>query len=174
MGFMKSTKRLGRLAALLSAGLAAACAASPKAEMQPGVPGSSPVQAAPTTTFAPEPEPRTLQEAEALLEKARADLDRLALNEPSPTPGSAAAPMAPSPAPPVRSESRRAESSEDGAAPAAEAESQCQTACKAYSSLSRASDAVCRLDAVGGERCGRARQIREDAARRVASCGCVK
>lgn len=177
MGFMKSLQRLGHLAALLSAGLVGACAASPKAEMQPGVPSApgTPMQAAPSATVAPEPEPRTLQEAEALLEKARADLEQLALNEPAPA--SAAAPVAPAPAPappPVQKESRSAQAGEDGAASAVRPENRCQTACKAYSSLTRASDAVCRLDTAGGGRCDRARQIREDAARRVAGCGCVQ
>jgi hypothetical protein len=49
----------------------------------------------------------------------------------------------------------------------------CETACKAFSSLERASDAVCRLDTEGGgKRCERAKQIREDAARRISSCSC--
>ena len=40
--------------------------------------------------------------------------------------------------------------------------------------LERASDAVCRLDADGGQRCERARRIRDEARLRVASCGCSK
>jgi hypothetical protein len=55
-----------------------------------------------------------------------------------------------------------------------QAERPCETACKAFSSLTRASDAVCRLDSDGGERCRRARQIHTEASRRVASCGCSK
>jgi hypothetical protein len=69
-----------------------------------------------------------------------------------------------------------ASSSERGAeeAPRAKEVSACETACKAFSSLSRASDAVCRLDEGGGQRCERAKKIREDASRRVASCGCAQ
>ncbi len=134
-------------------------------------------------------EPATLAEAEQLLDRARQDLDRLALAEPVPS-ASATAGAAPSPAyaPPPRdadadaarkkAESKRAEarSSADDAAPAsapAKEQDVCESACKAFSSLERASAAVCRLDSAGGPRCLRARQIREDASRRVASCGCA-
>jgi hypothetical protein len=128
-----------------------------------------------------------LADAEALLEKARADLNRLALNDSVAAPAAAGA-AAPPPASvqvapaPARDEARRsdksASSSADGApapttAPAKEVTT-CEMACKAFSSLTRASDAVCRLDTDGGKRCERARQIREDASHRVASCGCSK
>jgi hypothetical protein len=103
-------------------------------------------------------EPQTLAEAEDMLARARADLDQVALNEPG--------------APPATAEEKRAES--EAAAPRAKEVSPCETACRAFSSLERASDAVCRLDNEGGQRCQRARQIREDAARRVQSCGCSK
>lgn len=178
MGVMIAIQRLSRLAALLVGVTLVGCAASPKAELQPGSPG--PVQAAPVpasvpataSTSAPEPEPRTLAEAEAMLEKARADLDRLALNEPG---RSASGAAAPAPAPPAegaaQNEQRRAEA-DVRAEP--QADSPCQSACRAFSSLSRASIAVCRLDAGGGKRCERARQIRDDASRRVAGCGCVQ
>jgi hypothetical protein len=179
MGLMKSSERgSSRLRCGLGLGLlaAVACAAQPKADMSPpGEPAS--VQAVPpaaSTAPAPEAaEPRTLEEAEALLERSRADLERLALNEPAPTSAGAVAPKA-APAPPARAESRRLDEGADGAPPAAKADSQCDTACRAFASLTRASDAVCRLDADGGKRCDRARQIREQASQRVASCGCVK
>jgi hypothetical protein len=128
-------------------------------------------------------EPATLAEAEQLLERARADLDRLALNEPGAPPATAAgaaAPPAPAPAPAAepardkRAEKSAAADEAEASAPPAKKVSTCETACKAFSSLERASDAVCRLDADGGQRCQRARQIREDAARRVQSCGCTR
>lgn len=137
----------------------------------------APAEAAPTSLSgsAQDPaEPATLAEAEALLEKSRADLEQLALNEPgSPAPATAA----PEPAPPAaapRVEKRAADKADEAGAPAAKKEqSACETACKAFSSLERASEAVCRLDTEGGgKRCERAKQIREDAARRVSSCGC--
>ncbi len=151
-------------------------------------PKSAPAQGIPATAAPQEEtdaEPATLADAEALLEKARVRLDRLALNESPSAPAAAAGASVPSasraestPSAP-RDEGRRADksSSADSAAPppapAKEANS-CETACKAFSSLARASDAVCRLDTDGGKRCERARQIREDASHRVASCGCAK
>ncbi len=169
MGVMKSVERWGWLAAWVGAAAQVACAAAPKAEMQPGAPGA-PVEAAPATSLAPEePAPQTLAEAEASLEKARAELERLALDEPS-----RAATGAATPAPAPAAESRRAEEGADGRASTAKADTQCDAACRAYSSLNRASDAVCRLDAEGGKRCERARQIRDNASQRVASCACVK
>lgn len=172
---------------LAAVGLVTGCAMSPKAESAPpadrqsptAVPAPAAASAAPVSPsveLAPEPEsePKTLAEAEALLDRARADLDRLALND---LPRSGAAPAAaapggaPSPAPRGRAEARRDDKSADGAEEAKAADA-CQTACKAYSSLTRASDAVCRLDADGGKRCERARQIREEASHKVASCGC--
>jgi hypothetical protein len=187
---MKSIRRsLGLAAVLLTLGLFAACGGmTPKAEQPTG--GA----AEPTADQAgqDEREPATLAEAEQLLEKARGDLDRLALNEPGqPAPVAAAPPAAagaaapstvPMPAP--RPEAQRADKSAADSssmsegraeeAPRAKEVSACDTACKAFSSLSRASDAVCRLDTDGGQRCERAKKIREDASRRVASCGCAQ
>jgi hypothetical protein len=189
---MKTMLRtLGSAVVLAVFGLVAGCAMSPKAEAP--ATEAAPAQGAPGVAPAePEGEPQTLADAEARLERARADLNLLALNERLAAPtGAAAAPppasvtMAPAPSPaPAREEARRADkssaSSADSApapvaapAPAKDANT-CQTACKAFSSLARASDAVCRLDTEGGKRCERARQIREDASQRVASCGCSK
>jgi hypothetical protein len=162
------------------------CGMSPKAEAPRSAPEGVPAQAAPTSSLTAkddaEAEPATLADAEALLERARADLDRLALNEPGAahraTGGGAPAPASAPPAPaPPRAEAKPAEkaASADGvAAPPAKEVNTCETACKAFSSLTRASDAVCRLDTDGGKRCERARQIREHASHRVASCGCSK
>lgn len=187
---MKTIHRAVGCAVVLAAfGLLSACGMSPKAEAPtsevtpvPGTPGVN--QAAEEEGAG---EPATLADAEALLERARADLNRLALNDQlaPPAAGAAAPPpasvqMAPAPSPSrPRDEARRAEKSSSAsadAAPAAPAKeaSSCETACKAFSSLTRASDAVCRLDTEGGKRCDRARQIREEASQRVASCGCAK
>jgi hypothetical protein len=161
--------------------LVAACGkAAPEA-----VAPQAPVEAAPSSLAGSteereqDQEPATLAEAEALLEKARADLEQLALNEA----GSAQAPPGAAPAapPPVSTraqEKRAADKADQAAAPAAapapkKEANTCETACKAFSSLERASDAVCRLDTeAGGKRCERAKQIREDAARRISSCSC--
>jgi hypothetical protein len=161
--------------------LLVACGRAPDAAA-PQAPAS---EAAPSSVAGssaePEPEPQTLAEAEALLEKARADLDRLALNEPASPSEEAAGEAGPVPAAPpspaaTRSEKKRADqaAADQAEAPPAKKEAgACETACKAFSSLERASDAVCRLDTEGGgKRCERAKQIREDAARRVSSCSC--
>jgi len=150
----------------LSACSLVACAASPKAELQPSVPGAV---SAPADSFAAQPEPRTLEDAEAQLERARQDLEQLA-GSTAPQSATGAATPAPAPAPPED----RAERAQTEAAPAAKAESHCQSACRAFSSLTRASEAVCRLDAEDGKRCERARKIREDSSQRVAACGCVQ
>jgi hypothetical protein len=191
---MKTIRHAGFAVMLVALGaltLGAGCGMSPKAEAPSSGSEAAPAAlAAPTSNQAPqeeaEAEPATLADAEALLEKARADLDRLALNDRG-APGEAAGAAAPSPAPspatatPPR-ELKRAEKSASAdaasapAAPPAPAKepNACETACKAFSSLTRASDAVCRLDTDGGKRCERARQIRADASQRVASCGCSK
>ena len=189
---MKTIRHAGFAVMLVAVGalsLGAGCGMSPKAEApssgSEAVP-AAPVLAAPASNQGvqeSEPEPATLADAEALLEKARTDLDRLALNDRG-APGEAAAgAAAPSPAPaPPRATSprdldKRAEKSSSADAappPPAKEPNACETACKAFSSLTRASDAVCRLDTDGGKRCERARQIRADASQRVASCGCAK
>jgi hypothetical protein len=156
------------------AGLAAGCAKSSEAPaaapaQEPGTPG----------TLSAAEQPQTLADAEALLEKSRADLDRLALNEPAPpapvAAGAAAPTTAPAPAPAAEAAPRDEARSADKAAaeaPRSKEVSTCETACKAFSSLTRASDAVCRLD-TEGKRCERARQIQQDAGRRVSSCSCT-
>jgi hypothetical protein len=179
---MKSMRwALGLAGWAVLAGLATGCAKSSEA------PAAAPAQegtGAPGT-LSSEPEPQTLADAEALLERSRADIDRLALNGPAPPPSVAAGAVAPSSAVPApapasaapapRDEVRSADKAE-AEAPRAQAKevNACETACKAFSSLTRASDAVCRLDAEGGQRCARARQIQQDASRRVASCSCTQ
>jgi hypothetical protein len=164
-------KKKALLGSLLLLGVA--CGRAPEAS-----PPQAADEAAPSSLASaaqPEREPQTLAEAEALLEQAKADLDRLALNEPGGVPAPEAATAPPAPAAPTRAEAGRpAEKSAaaDGAS-AKKEESTCETACKAFSSLERASDAVCRLDTEApAKRCERARQIKDDAARRVSSCAC--
>jgi hypothetical protein len=170
MTFMTPFERLSRCAAIWGACTAVACASAPKAEVQPGAPTG--VQSAPA--LASEPEPQSLAEAEALLERAQAELERVASNETATR--ESAAEAAPSPAPraaaPPTDDKSAADA--DGAGPSAKAENSCQSACRAYASLTRASEAVCRLDAPDGKRCERARRIVDDASRRVATCGCVQ
>jgi len=51
-------------------------------------------------------------------------------------------------------------------------ESRCDTACKAFASLKRAADAVCRLAGDDDARCDHARKLVDENGRRVAQCGC--
>jgi hypothetical protein len=144
----------------------------------------------PDTTSAPapggaydaelEPQPRTLAEAEAWLERAQRELQQVAQFESAPGapagglgPAAAepAAPPAAAPAPAPDRASRDEAAAEQ--APASKAEDPCQSACRAYASLSRASVAVCRLDDPAGARCQRAQRIKAEAGQRVASCGCA-
>ncbi len=162
----------------LAASLLAACsrapeAAAPESKAAPaaGLPGS--------VVDKEEAEPQTLAEAEAQLERSRLELERLALNAPPAAPVAGTAPaQAPAPATAAESAPKRAQKAADDEASAGPRDKDttggCETACKAFSSLERASDAVCRLDTNGGQRCERARRIRDDARVRVASCACTK
>jgi len=51
-------------------------------------------------------------------------------------------------------------------------ESRCDTACKAFASLKRAADAVCRLAGDDDARCDHAKKLVDENGRRVAQCGC--
>ena len=57
-------------------------------------------------------------------------------------------------------------------AAAADKESRCATACKAFASLQRAADAVCRLAGEDDARCDHAKKVVTENGRRVAECGC--
>lgn len=57
-------------------------------------------------------------------------------------------------------------------APAADHESRCAIACKAFASLKRAADAVCRLAGEHDARCDHAKKLVDENGRRVAQCGC--
>lgn len=51
-------------------------------------------------------------------------------------------------------------------------ESRCAIACKAFASLKRAADAVCRLAGEDDARCDHAKKLVDENGRRVAQCGC--
>src|SRR6188768_1138094 len=94
----------------------------------------------------------TLEAAERALNQAKADLDRLALAEPAPVVGhNAAADRA---AEKKESRATKAPSAAGAAAPS-NASGLCESACRAFSSLSRAANAVCRLDGDSGAHCTR-------------------
>jgi hypothetical protein len=112
----------------------------------------------------------TLEAAERALNQAKADLDRLALAEPAPTVGRSAA---------NDSAAEKKDGKGGAAAPKAAAAASagpsalCENACRAFSSLSRAASAVCRLDGDSGRHCGRAKRVLADSQQRVASCSCA-
>jgi hypothetical protein len=109
----------------------------------------------------------TLEGAERALNQAKSDLDRLALAEPAPAPPSRAAGRA------EKKDSSRGASAAGAAAPTTSGPSaQCDNACRAFASLTRAANAVCRIDGDGGAHCTHAKRVVSDSERRVSSCTC--
>ncbi|HVJ19668.1 MAG TPA: hypothetical protein VM686_29810 [Polyangiaceae bacterium] len=146
--------------------------AAPAAEQAPGSPsgaGMDEDQAA---------EPATLEEAEAQLKRAEAELQNalgpMAFAEPPAATAGAQPAPAPAQAPPAAEASAPRDAERAEAEKKSEASSNCDLACRAFSSLSRAAQAVCRLDGDGGERCSRARKVVADAEARVSSCSCAR
>jgi len=109
----------------------------------------------------------TLEAAERALNQAKADLERLAIAEPMPTVGRSTA---------DGTEKKRKDSKPSAAGAAAPTTSapsaQCDNACRAFASLTRAASAVCRLDGDNGTHCSHAKRVVSDSERRVASCTC--
>jgi hypothetical protein len=110
----------------------------------------------------------TLEAAERALNQAKADLDRLALAEPSPVVGRGA----PSDGAAEKKERSAAQAPKAGAAASSAPNALCENACRAFSSLSRAASAVCRLDGSSGSHCTHAKRVLADSQLRVASCSC--
>src|SRR5450755_3717761 len=109
----------------------------------------------------------TLEAAERALNQAKADLDRLALAEPTPEIARSAD------AAEKKDAKRGAPSAAGASAPAGSAPSgQCEEACRAFASLTRAASAVCRLDGDGGSHCSHAKRVVTESQRRVANCTC--
>ena len=156
--------------------------AAPEAEERAGTPEgalAAPAPAPPAAaqgldapkskTAKDETEFSTLEAAERALKQAEADLDRLALAQPSPVIAQNAA--ADRAAEKKESKPARAPSAGSAAAPS-KPNAVCEDACRAFSSLSRAASAVCRLDGSAGTHCSHAKQVLADAQQRVSSCSC--
>jgi len=158
---------------------AAASASAADDAAQDSLKTTAPAPAAPPVGLGQRSEPSrveydqeftSLDAAERALEQAKADLDRLALAEPTPTVGrSTAADRA---AEKKAGTKGNRPSAAAGVAEKAAPTSVCENACRAFSSLSRAADAVCRLDGSRGAHCTRAKRIVVDSEPRVASCSC--
>ncbi|MEI9941796.1 MAG: hypothetical protein WDO69_31670 [Pseudomonadota bacterium] len=165
-----------------SSPVASATAPTAAAEERAATPESPVVVPAPAPPAAPqgldapkskasddEAEFSNLDAAERALNQAKADLDRLALAEPAPLVGhNATTDRAAEKQEPKRS---RAPSAAGAAAPA-KSNGLCESACRAFASLSRAASAVCRLDGSSGTHCRHAKHVLADAEQRVASCSC--
>ena len=160
----------------------AAPAASPSSEGVTSAPTLEQERASPPAAAAPAPqgldqpksaesardeELTTLAAAERALNQAKADLDRLALAEPAPVLGHHAGGA-------EKKDARRAASSAAGASAPASAvpSAECENACRAFASLTRAASAVCRIDGENGTHCSRAKRVVSDSEKRVASCTC--
>jgi len=174
-----------------------ACARSPEPSAPPAPAASAPPGAAaeatqdnvaPTAAQAPAPAPQgldratpkaeqseaeftSLEAAERALNQAKADLDRLAFAEPAPTVARNATADRAAEKKKDSKPAARAPSTAGAAAPA-KSNAVCEDACRAFSSLNRAANAVSRLDGSSGTHCTRARHVLADAQQRVSSCSC--
>jgi hypothetical protein len=106
-----------------------------------------------------------LESAQAELEHARVELNRaLSARAPRAKSGggapAAASRGAAADAAPAKAEKKSAESS-------------CATACRAFASLERAADAVCRITGEKDGRCAHAHAVVSDAKQRLAVCTCT-
>jgi hypothetical protein len=109
-----------------------------------------------------------LEAAERALNQAKADLDRLALAEPSPIVGrQRAADRAPE-----KKAAKGAESPSAGAQASSAPSALCENACRAFTSLARAAGAVCRLDGKSGAHCTHAKRVVADSQPKIAHCAC--
>lgn len=170
-------QRSAEPAAPASAEDRAVTSAAPAAELPP------PAEAAPA---APAPAPQgldklrdteagqsddfpDLEAAERALNQAKSDLDRLALAEPVRPVGRAGSADGASAS---RAEKKDAKRPAPSAAPASNAPNVCESACRAFASLSRAARAVCRLDGDSGAHCTHAKRVVSDSQSRVSSCAC--
>jgi hypothetical protein len=114
----------------------------------------------------------TLEGAEHALDRAKNDLDRLALADASAKLGRAA-PTGGAAKPKKEDTQRTGAPSAADAATSTPRAAVCGNACRAFASLSRAANAVCRLDGDNGKHCTRAKRMVADAEPRVAACACL-
>jgi hypothetical protein len=103
----------------------------------------------------------SVEDAQSALARAQAELDGLTLSAPARRRPATASAGASTPPAPKASE-----------APLTKADTRCESACKAFASLRRAADGVCRLTSESDARCTKARAIVKQSESRVAACGC--
>ncbi|WP_394845738.1 hypothetical protein LZC95_53000 [Pendulispora brunnea] len=140
---------------------------------------------APMSAAPPEPEPTTLEEAQAQLERAKVQLG--ATNAPSADAAGASAPRAPA-APPQQPQAERAPAPAPPPAPASKSmESKsavqqyraeeavsdpCADSCRALASMRRAVAAICRIAGNADARCTDAKATLASSEQRVSTCRC--
>ncbi len=134
-----------------------------------------------------EPAPRTVEEAEVQINGARAALglppakfapERVSdgipdsADAPAPSPATPTDPVTPAEA--ASAPSPRAESAPDQelALSSARAESPCMRACRAFASMRRASDALCRIAGEHDGRCTEARRAVRESEAKLEGCSC--
>ena len=110
-------------------------------------------------------EPRTVEEAQERIARARA---RLEGGDAEKRPAAEPSPHAPQPAPEPPSAPQGGTSS----APRREVESTCASPCRALASMKRAVDALCRMTGETDDRCVEAKRTLGDSTTRVSSCKC--
>lgn len=111
--------------------------------------------------------PQTIEEAQDQIAEAQARLGGGAIEEkPTDTP-------APTPAPAEGSDGKKkdAQSPPRGGATATPT-NRCESSCRAYASMRRAVESLCRMTGETDERCIRARRTLETSTSRVATCMC--
>jgi hypothetical protein len=69
-------------------------------------------------------------------------------------------------------EAEKAKGAGQAAAPLASGDARCPHACKAFESLRRAGDAICRLAGAADARCTRAKGVVKQSQARIVACGC--
>jgi hypothetical protein len=109
-----------------------------------------------------------LEAAERALNQAKADLDRLALAEPSPIVGRQRA----ADRVPEKKAAKRDAAPSTGAQASSAPSALCENACRAFTSLARAAGAVCRLDGKSGAHCTHAKRVVADSQPKIAHCAC--
>lgn len=115
------------------------------------------------------PAPTTIEEAQDQIAEAQARLGGATEEKPADKP----APAPPvTPAPPA-AESSGSKKRDDGAPKGgAIATSPCESPCRAFASMKRAVESLCRMTGETDDRCIRARRTLETSSSRVASCLC--
>lgn len=145
-------RRLGRSGMVAAFGLLAACGGSA------GAPASSP--SAPASSSGPEPlepaEPRTIEEARAMIARAEASLHGAEAKDLPKTESTA--------------DEKPGASRSDARALGDTAS--CRTPCQALRSMRRAVTALCRMTGEGDDRCADARRTLATNEQRVAPCAC--